>query len=330
MRMRIAVIMPTCNGSKYLGETLRSIQGQTRLPDELVVSDDASADVTLQILESFAANAPFPVRVLSHIPSGITDNYLNALAHVSVDICVVADQDDVWVANRLEAVEEFFTANPLASLMCADSVIVDHQLQPTGRTLRGDIAASRALASKINQGDDLAQYLQGGLPLLAHTLSFRCSLIPALLAKPRDIGHWWFEEWVACVALCAGRLGLVPDALTLYRQHPGQTAGASAGKQGVVLNKGSKYAGRLRKLRYCLQLLSGRELRDAFDDQERARRAQLLADYVAFLEQRERAGGPSRQQAVAAAMRLQLTGSYRRFAQGWRSFGLDLLSALRK
>ncbi len=47
--MEISVAMCTYNGSKYLAEQLNSILEQTKLPYELIICDDASADATSPI-----------------------------------------------------------------------------------------------------------------------------------------------------------------------------------------------------------------------------------------------------------------------------------------
>src|SRR5512140_3115663 len=61
-RIRISVALCSYNGERYLGEQLRSIGCQTRVPDELVVVDDGSSDATEVIVRDFAREAPFPVR----------------------------------------------------------------------------------------------------------------------------------------------------------------------------------------------------------------------------------------------------------------------------
>ena len=44
--------MCTYNGAKYVREQLKSILGQTRAPEELIVSDDASTDETLAVVRT--------------------------------------------------------------------------------------------------------------------------------------------------------------------------------------------------------------------------------------------------------------------------------------
>lgn len=52
--MLCSVAMSTYNGAKFLREQLDSIFSQTQPVDEIVVSDDASADATLSTLNNIA------------------------------------------------------------------------------------------------------------------------------------------------------------------------------------------------------------------------------------------------------------------------------------
>ncbi|MBN9125958.1 MAG: glycosyltransferase, partial [Nitrosospira sp.] len=47
---RLSIALATYNGERYLGEQLESLLRQTRLPDELVIFDDASTDSTAAIV----------------------------------------------------------------------------------------------------------------------------------------------------------------------------------------------------------------------------------------------------------------------------------------
>ena len=63
-RPSLSIALASYNGERYISEQLDSIAKQTRLPDELVISDDASIDATPAIIEDCARQAPFPVRLL--------------------------------------------------------------------------------------------------------------------------------------------------------------------------------------------------------------------------------------------------------------------------
>lgn len=53
--------MATYNREKYIGEQLESFLSQSRLPDELIITDDCSADRTEIPVNEFAKKAPFNV-----------------------------------------------------------------------------------------------------------------------------------------------------------------------------------------------------------------------------------------------------------------------------
>jgi GT2 family glycosyltransferase len=61
-----SVCLCTYNGGRYLKDLLDSLAAPTLLPAELLVGDDGSSDDTLEIVRDFAADASFPVKVLSN------------------------------------------------------------------------------------------------------------------------------------------------------------------------------------------------------------------------------------------------------------------------
>lgn len=61
--MDIPIAMAACNGSRFIAEQLASIAHQSCKQRELVVCDDCSDDNTVEIVERFAAEAGFPVRL---------------------------------------------------------------------------------------------------------------------------------------------------------------------------------------------------------------------------------------------------------------------------
>jgi glycosyltransferase involved in cell wall biosynthesis len=62
----LSVALATHDGERWLPELLSSLVDQTRPPDELVVCDDASTDGSREVLDAFAATAPFPVERVDH------------------------------------------------------------------------------------------------------------------------------------------------------------------------------------------------------------------------------------------------------------------------
>jgi len=323
--MKISVIIPTYQSGRFLEEALVSIQNQSRLPDELVISDDGSTDNTHNIVERFAQSVTFPVFFLNHKPSGITDNYLHALEQATGDVVIVGDHDDVWLKHRIQSIEEFFNQSPEVVVVSCDSAVVDAELLSLGKTVRSGVKKSTRLSKRINEGDDFLLFLRGRLPLLAHSLAFRSILKETLLKHPKHIPAWYFEEWVSCVGVCNGKLGFIRDALTLYRQHNTQTTKASRGVTGDDMAVAtSKYSSRIEKMEYCKSLISfHKEIAGSTQRMVNYKR-NMLEDYIIFLKLRDGFKGGSKVKSIYLAFKMLLTRKYHYFAQGCISFGLDI------
>ncbi|HTV86173.1 MAG TPA: glycosyltransferase family 2 protein [Dyella sp.] len=59
---KVSLIVITYNWPAALQQVLRSVAGQLRLPDEVIVADDGSTDDTRRLIASMAANFPVPLR----------------------------------------------------------------------------------------------------------------------------------------------------------------------------------------------------------------------------------------------------------------------------
>ncbi|HWN10352.1 MAG TPA: glycosyltransferase [Pyrinomonadaceae bacterium] len=61
--MKISVIIPVRNEASSIGELLKSLKNQTRLPAEIVITDTGSTDETVKIVEGFDAGE-FPIHLI--------------------------------------------------------------------------------------------------------------------------------------------------------------------------------------------------------------------------------------------------------------------------
>ena len=99
---KVSVVLCTYNGSIYLQKQLKSIAEQTLKPVELVVSDDASTDSTVELIKRFAKESPFPVRLYQNQRNtGVVANYSRAAALCDGDYVALCDQDDIWLPEKL-------------------------------------------------------------------------------------------------------------------------------------------------------------------------------------------------------------------------------------
>lgn len=102
---KISIAMATYNGAKYLKQQLDSLYSQTRIPDEIIVSDDNSCDGTIEILEEYHKKCGL-IYFKNNENNGVNKNFENAIRSCSGDYIAICDQDDVWMPNKIETLYE--------------------------------------------------------------------------------------------------------------------------------------------------------------------------------------------------------------------------------
>lgn len=98
---RISIAMTTFNGERYLQEQLNSLYTQTRVPDEVFVSDDGSEDSTVDILKEFQHKYGLKYCINDH-SIGVNMNFEHAIRSCSGDYIMICDQDDIWLPEKIE------------------------------------------------------------------------------------------------------------------------------------------------------------------------------------------------------------------------------------
>ena len=201
--MTSSIALATFNGAAYLAEQLESFRRQERLPDELVVSDDASTDGTISVLEAFAAGAPFPVRIHRN-PSniGFAQNFSRALSLCTGDLVFLSDQDDCWFPNKIETIESLAEVDERTQVFINDAELTDDDLNPAGVTKLSQIRSTRMADDAFVQGSCVAvrrEFLQ--------------------LILPVPPAPWSHDAWIMGFARALGRARIVPETLQYYRRH---------------------------------------------------------------------------------------------------------------
>ena len=318
--MTISVALCTYNGASYLAEQLESIARQSRRPDELIVCDDRSGDVTPDLVRAFAANAPFPVHLrVNDRMLGLAKNFEAAIAACGCEIIALSDQDDLWLPYKLEEMHQAFLTDPNTALVFSDAALIDPAGQPLGIGLT---AAKRLEASIQSLPDCRAAFgaLLASNFITGATLAFRATLKPVLLPIPD--GPLLHDGWIALTAAAVGRIAYLDRPLIQYRQHPGQQTRALA--EAAARQAGSRYRSHLAQLETLAARLSAQKaaVNPAFlEDTE-----PMLDAKIAHL--RARASLPPRKwRRFPRLLRELLSGRYHCFSNGWRSAGRDLLQA---
>jgi glycosyltransferase involved in cell wall biosynthesis len=225
----ISVAMCTYNGEKFLREQLKSIASQTRLPAELVICDDRSTDSTVDIIQNFAASAPFPVRFylnpvnLGGSAKGITKNFEKAAKYCTGNLIAFCDQDDVWLPQKLTVMAQAMEEDPELGGVFADAQLINDKGVSKGIRLSETTGMTQSEQERLRRGDVLPV-------LLSMTKVYGCSLMvdASLLTKILPVPpNWWFDAWVACMVAVHSKLAFIPEQVFSYRIHATQSVGAS-------------------------------------------------------------------------------------------------------
>ena len=241
----VSVALCTHNGARYLGEQLRSILAQTRVPDEIVLSDDASIDGTIDLARAVVAESKtvVPLTVISNsVALGVTANFEQAVRACRGDIIVLSDQDDVWHRDRVAIALAAFDADPDLLFLHGNAQLVDETGRPIGYSLFQALEINGRELRWIRNGRGVLALLRRNLATGA-TAAFRTGLLDAALPFPAP---WVHDEWLAIIAAVTGRIDYRSELLIDYRQHDGNQIGAT--RSSLVEKSDTLRGSRLERL----------------------------------------------------------------------------------
>lgn len=322
----VSVALCTHNGEEFIAEQVRSICAQTLIPDEIVLSDDASTDATVDIairaVSEFQTGARPVLRVLRNRKAlGVTANFAQAIAACSGEFIALSDQDDVWVPVKIERMLEVFRRQSDLLLLHTDARLVDSARRPIGYSLFLSLEVQPAELERLHHGQAFEVYLRRNL-VTGATSMIRRSVLRAVLPFPPC---WLHDEWLGAVASSIGRVDVLEELLIDYRQHGRNLIGAR--KLGVMETvakafapRGATHIERARKAEIWLsrlnELIAAGVAIDAGKYEAINRR---------FTHQKFRATLPrGRLARVVPVLRELRTGNYSRFGRGYRGVIRDI------
>jgi len=322
--LRISIVMCTYNGAAYLQPQFDSLLAQTRLPDEIMISDDGSTDGTMAMVEAFAVtarNIGVDARILRHASNmGFVENFSSALRQATGDIVFLCDQDDVWRPNKVALMAARFGNDPELLLLHSDARLVDAK----GVSLH----CSMFEALQMTAQEKLA--IHGGCAFdVVMRRSFVTGATAALRREVIDMAlpiaqNWIHDEWLTAVVSAVGKMDFVDAALIDYRQHAGNQIGARKRTlamkwRNLILPRGKFLADEAKRLSRLESFLAHASF---FDGSLRA--AQIKHKRKHF-ERRVAIGQLPRYRRLMSVIREARAGDYRRYGTGGRSMLRDLL-----
>ena len=225
--MKISVAFIVYNGARYIRTQLDSIIAQTLKVDEIIVCDDASSDNTKEILEEYKNKHPnLFFNYYNKVNIGPTKNIEKAIQACTGDIIFLADQDDYWETNKVEAIVKWFVANPAMNGLLTNGSLMDSNGGIDNKYGLWDIMSFPYKAVKSDE--DLKLYINtvencvtGATLAIRNNLPFLHKPFPTI----KNLVH---DRWLAMNLAENNSLGILEEKLIRYRIHSAQAIGGKS------------------------------------------------------------------------------------------------------
>lgn len=215
--------MATYNGSKYIKEQIDSIVCQLSQDDELVISDDHSTDDTCSIIRSYENDGRVRL-VMNGMKKGVTHNFENALLHAKGDIIFLADQDDVWLPNKIKELSSFLIQGNY-DVVTGNCALTDSDLNITQQQYYVD----KSPLDKSVFGNFVKDLWLGSC------MAFTRKVLLATLPFPEKMAA--HDLWIALYSQLHFKCGYYPKVLQYYRRHENTVSFAGAKSENKLSYK---------------------------------------------------------------------------------------------
>lgn len=222
MSERIAILLCTYQGEKYLASQLDSFAAQTHTDWVLAVSDDGSVDKTRAMLADYRRKwGASKLNVYEGPRRGFVGNFMTLTCNTQVqaDYYSFSDQDDIWHADKLERALQWLRTVPsdTPALYCSRTQLVDEENQLIG--------LSPLFQRRPAFENALAQNIAGGNTMVFNNAA-RQLLLQAGPLVDVAAHDWWLY---LAVTACGGQVKYDPRPSLRYRQHTSNLIGANRG-----------------------------------------------------------------------------------------------------
>lgn len=220
---KIAILMATYNGEKYICQQIDSILSQTCKDWELYIHDDGSTDNTIAAVESYVEKYPNKIHLIDgKSTGGAKYNFFYMFGQVEAPYYMTCDQDDVWLDKKIELTyDKMLTIENKADVPClvyTELRVVDSELNTIADTMSG-YQSLDCHKRTINQFI-LQNSVTGCTMMVNRALRDKMLRITDI---DNTIMHDW---WAALVAAQFGKTGFIDEPTILYRQHGDNSLGA--------------------------------------------------------------------------------------------------------
>lgn len=208
----VSIVLCTYNGISFIDDQLNSILNQSYKNTEVIIVDDCSSDGTFEKLESYSAKNAHIRLYRNKKNLGYNNNFSKACTYSTGVYIAIADQDDIWEADKIES---------MVSALQNEAVVLAHCISARFESMNAPHIKSTKLIS-LFEGNDIKQlFIRNPIP--GHNMLFKRSLLETALPLPPGVFYDW---WFAAAACTTGKIAAVNKILVWHRVHASNATGA--------------------------------------------------------------------------------------------------------
>jgi glycosyltransferase involved in cell wall biosynthesis len=231
-QISIAVVVPNYNHGRFLGQSLASIAGQTRQPDEVLILDDGSVDDSVAIISGFLADRPNWRLIRNPERRGVVKRQNEGMAEVRSDWITFLGADDLMNSEYLERAEQLAACYPSAGMVCGCAEIFG---QSPRRKLRPPILP-RVTAGYVSPGEFRDLLRIGDNFFIGTTTLYRRQAVLEVGGFEERLGAI-SDSFAARQLAARDGFGFIPEVLGYWRIH-GQNYSVSTATSPERLEEG--------------------------------------------------------------------------------------------
>lgn len=202
---KVSIVMCTYNGALYIKEQIDSILDQTYPIHELIIQDDGSQDDTVQIIKEYTAKYDFIHLYQNEKQKGINGNFYTAMQRATGDYIAIADQDDIWVSQKIEwqvqAIGDAWLSAGITKPFVEKS---DIQAKAYFDNRKPNIYLERMMFSAMIAG---------------HTMMMKREFLDKLFDLQEWMDYFMYDHFIQIVAGAYEKIAYVPKVLVNQRKH---------------------------------------------------------------------------------------------------------------
>ncbi|HEV2613530.1 MAG TPA: glycosyltransferase [Gammaproteobacteria bacterium] len=208
----VSLIIMTHNHEKCIDTAIQCALAQDYTNTEIIISDDASTDRTVEIIQKYLNQYPHKIKLLTATQNrGVTENWFKAVAHCNGKYITTVSGDDSIPSQKISKQITLMESDPDIAICYTDASVFDVAAQKERYRL-SDKAPTKSGSIKTALADSL---------YYSPTLMFQKKFAPKinLFSDVKHASDLAYYKEVMILSAPKGKIAYLPEVLYIYNKH---------------------------------------------------------------------------------------------------------------